>query len=221
MVSLSLSAQSTLSEYYNYITLFMHDANGPKEYYFVLDATNANARYNRYSHDLSTADSDKRIKHVNDNIKDTLSYLQYLNGVYTRINLPGLENLKNNPDYAKIAINKARLTIPVYFDGDNYVASKVPESLRLRYKSKSGKRYDVPDYYIDESHTFFDGSLDSVKNVYTFNIPNFVQAYLKDATGSIKPELEVYQSTTGTKNVIFKANDNKTTAKFEFTYTKF
>jgi len=221
MVSLSLSAQSTLSEYYNYITLFMHDADGKKEYYFVLDATNANARYNRYLHDLSTADSDKRIKHVNDGIKDTLSYLQYLNGVYTRINLPGLENLKNNPDYAKIAINKARLTIPVYFDGDNYTASKVPESLRLRYKYKNGNKYDVPDYYIDDSHTFFDGSLDSVKNVYTFNIPNFVQAYLKDATGSISPELEVFQSTTGTKNVIFKANDNKTTAKFEFTYTKF
>ena len=37
-----------------------------KEYYFILDATNVNARYNRFLHDFSTADSDKRIKHVND-----------------------------------------------------------------------------------------------------------------------------------------------------------
>jgi len=222
LVSLSLAAQSSASEYYNFITLYMHDDNKVlKEYYLVLDATNVNARYNRFLHDFSTAESDKRIKHINDGIKDTLSYLQYLNGVYTRITLPGLENLKNNPEFAKVAINKARLTIPVYFDGVNYKASTVPASLRLRFKTKNGKRYDVPDYYIDESHNFFDGNLDSVRNVYNFNIPNFVQGYLKDATGSIKPELEIFQSTTGTKNVIFKANNNKITAKFEFTYTKF
>jgi hypothetical protein len=222
LVSLSLSAQSTLSEYYNFITLYMHDdANVQKEYYFILDATNVNARYNRFLHDLSTADPDKRIKHVNDDQKDTLSYLQYLNGVYTRITLPGLENLKNNPEFENIAVNKARLTIPVYFDGDNYTASKAPESLRLRYRYKNGIKYDVPDYFIDASQQFFDGTLDSLRNVYNFNIPNFVQGYLKDATGLIKPELEIFQSTTGTKNVIFKANNNKTTAKFEFTYTKY
>jgi hypothetical protein len=222
LVSLSLSAQSSLSEYFNFITLYLHDnANVQKEYSFVLDATNVNARYNRYLHDFSTASPDKKIKHINDNQKDTLSYLQYLNGVYTRITLPGLENIKNNPEFAKIAINKARLIIPVFFDGVNYKASKVPESLRLRFKVKNGTRYDVPDYYIDDAHAFFDGTLDSVRNVYNFNIPNFVQGYLKDATGSIKPELEVFQSTTGTKNAIFKANDNKTTVKFEFTYTKF
>jgi hypothetical protein len=222
LVSLSLSAQSTLSEYYNFITLYMHDdANVQKEYYFILDATNVNARYNRFLHDLSTADPDKRIKHVNDDQKDTLSYLQYLNGLYTRITLPGLENLKNNPEFENIAVNKARLTIPVYFDGDNYTASKAPESLRLRYRYKNGIKYDVPDYFIDASQQFFDGTLDSLRNVYNFNIPNFVQGYLKDATGLIKPELEIFQSTTGTKNVIFKANNNKTTAKFEFTYTKY
>jgi hypothetical protein len=221
LVSLSLAAQSSASEYYNYITLYMHDDVGPKEYYLVLDATNVNARYNRFKHDLSTADSDKRITHVNDGQKDTLSYLQYLNGVYTRITLPGLENLKNNPEFANLAVNKARLIIPVLFDGDRYKPSTVPASLRLRYKASSGMKYDVPDYFMDQSQSFFDGTLDSVKNVYTFNIPNFVQGYLRDATGLIRPELEVFQSTTGTKNVIFRANDNKTTARFEFTYTKF
>ena len=160
-------------------------------------------------------------KHVNDGQKDTLSYLQYFNGVYTRITIPGLENLKNNPDFDKIAVNKARLTIPVYFDGDLFKASKVPASLRLRYRTKSGARYDVPDYSIDASHSFFDGTLDSVNKVYNFNIPNFVQGYLKDTKGLLKPELEVFQSTTDAKNVILKANNSKTPVKFEFSYTKF
>jgi hypothetical protein len=38
---------------------------------------------------------------------------------------------------------------------------------------------------------FFDGKLDSVANVYNFNIPSFVQSYLNDATGNVKPEVEI------------------------------
>jgi hypothetical protein len=72
----------------------------------------------------------------------------------------------------------------------------------------------------DESHTFFDGAIDTVANVYNFNIPAFVQAYLEDATNQVEPELEIYQS-SGTRNVVFGANKNKTPVKFEFTYTKF
>jgi hypothetical protein len=221
LASLSMASQTNASGYYNYIIVYMHDADGFKQYYFILDASNPNARYNRFLHDFSTASPDKKIKHVNDGQKDTLSYLQYFNGVYTRITIPGLENLKNNPDFAKISVNKARLTIPVYFDGDLFKASKVPASLRLRYKTKSGARYDVPDYSVDASHSFFDGTLDSVNNVYNFNIPNFVQGYLRDTKGLLKPELEVFQSTTDAKNVILKANNSKTPVKFEFTYTKF
>jgi hypothetical protein len=221
LISFSPAAQSTSDGYYNFIALYMHDDDGTKEYYLILDATNPNARYNRFIHDFNSANPDKRIKHVNDGQKDSLSYLQYLNGVYTKITIPGLEKIKNNPDLSKIAINKAKLSIPVFFDGGLYKASKAPSSLRLRYSIKDGTRYDVPDYNIDASHTFFDGKLDSINNVYNFNLPNFVQGYLKDTNNQIKPELEIFQSTTGIKNLILKANNSKTPVKFEITYTKF
>ena len=74
---------------------------------------------------------------------------------------------------------------------------------------------------MDQSHSFFDGTLDSLKMCILSTFPILFRDILKDATGLIKPELEVFQSTTGTKNVIFRANNNKTPAKFEFTYTKF
>jgi hypothetical protein len=73
---------------------------------------------------------------------------------------------------------------------------------------------------VDQYHLFFDGSLDTTKMVYNFNIPAFVQAYLRDATGDVKPEVEIYQS-TGTRNAVFRVNKNKTPVKFEFTYTQF
>jgi hypothetical protein len=206
----------------NYIALYMHDDAGVlKEFYFVIDAVNKNAAYSRFSHDFNTATPGNRIIHINDNYRDTLAYLQYLNGVYTRISLPGLESLKNDPSFMeKVGVNKAKLTFPIYFDGNIYKPSTIPSQLLLRYKTKSGSKYVVPDYSIDTYHSFFDGTPDTVANVYNFNIATFVQGYLDDATGNVKPELEIFQ-VAGTSNVILKANNSKTPAKFVFTYTKF
>jgi hypothetical protein len=219
MVALSLASPKTLGDYHNYITLYMHDEDSTaKEFYFFMDAVNKNASFNRYLHDFNTASPDKKIAHINDGYRDSLSYLQYLNGVYTRITLPGLAKLKSDTSFNNIAVNKARLIVPVNFDGDLYRASTIPSQLYLRYRTTTGSQYVVPDYNINAS--FFDGSIDTTANVYTFNIPSFVQNYLKDAADTIKPELELFQ-VSGTKNVILKANNSKNPAKFEFTYTKF
>jgi hypothetical protein len=224
MVSLSVASPATIGDYRNVLMLFMHDNAGTASTYpFILDASNANAAYNKYSHDFSTATLGNKMIYRNTTYKDTASYLQALNGVYTKISLPGLENLKKDPSFKGIAVNKARLIVPVFFDGNDFKASTAPRQLILRYKTSSGTKFTVPDYTMSSSdvgHTFFDGKIDSVKNVYNFNIPAFVQGYLEDETGVIKPEVEVYQALS-TRNAIFKANKNKTSVKFEFTYTKF
>ena len=221
LASLSLSPPASLGGYSNVLALYMHDdSDEPKQFYFVMDATNRNASFNLFSHDFDAADPDKKIEHINDGYRDTLSYLQYLNGVYTKVDLPGLGILKNDPSFGNIGVNKARLTIPVFFDGDLYKASTAPPQLYLRYKTRSGLKYIVPDYNIDQYGDFFDGRIDSTNNVYKFNIVAFLQGYFEDATDEILPELEVFQF-SGTRNVIFKANDNKTPVKFEFTFTRF
>jgi hypothetical protein len=224
MVSLSVAAPSSIGNYKSAIILFMHnDAGTSGSYPFVLDASNVNAAYNKYSHDFTTATQGNKMIYRNTTYKDTVSYLQALNGVYTKVSLPGLENVKNDPTLKGIAVNKARLVVPIYFDGIKFKASTAPRQLILRYKTSSGTKFAVPDYTMsssDPNSTFFDGRIDSVANVYNFNIPAFVQGYLEDASGVIKPELEIYQS-LGTRSVIFKANKNKTPVKFEFTYTKF
>ena len=80
------SSNTDHSESQNYFVIFMHDASfTQKVLYFILDANNRNAAYIRFSHDFNTAQPEKRIQHINDGYKDTLSYLQYLNGVYTKI----------------------------------------------------------------------------------------------------------------------------------------
>jgi hypothetical protein len=224
IADLILQAASTAVNYENYFIMFMHDDLGVyKEYYFVLDAVNKNAAFNLFSHDFSTATLGNKMKHRNDtsySSRDTVSYQQSLNGVYTKIRVPGLEKLKKDPSFKNIAVNKARLTVPFLLDGNLYKTSTIPSSLILRYTTTDGYKYVVPDYNIDMYHDFFNGVIDSTANVYSFNIPGFVQGYLKDATGKIKPELEFFLG-NGTQNVILKTSKNKTPVKFEFTYTKF
>ena len=102
----------------------------PKNIPFILDAMNKNASFNRFSHDFSSASPGKKIQHINDGYRDTLSYLQYLNGVYTKISLPGSRKPEKSILLLKnIAVNKARLLVPVYFDGDLYKASNSSDSV--------------------------------------------------------------------------------------------
>jgi hypothetical protein len=201
----------------------MHDTAYVKSrYYFILDPIHPNACYNRVLRDFSTADPNKKIEHINDmNYRDTLSYMQYLNGVYTKLVFPGLDSLKKLLGSSKFSINKARITLPVYYDGDQFTVTTVPSSLRLRYKDSDSTKADVPDYDIGSSHAFFDGNLHKLDSTYYFNIPTFIQNYLEDKTNTIKPELDVYQGAAGLKNVILKANASKTPVRFEMTYTKF
>lgn len=226
LVTLSLVYDQ--QNFFNYFVLFGHDSDSTSVYYsFNLDAKNPNAFYNRFEHDYTTATLGDKMAHRNTTYRDTLSYLQGLNGVFTKVTLPGLAKLKNDETLGKIAINKARLVVPFKFKKTavDFYSNSLPQRLYLRYRVKNGTRYDITDYLMasttyDKSHNFFDGTIDSVANVYNFNIPAFVQAYLDDATNEVEPELEIFQ-TSGTRNVVFAANKNKTKVKFEFTYTKF
>lgn len=230
MLGFSLVNQiSSGGSYTNYFVLFMHDTSDIKyRYYFILDPKHPNAAYNKFSRDFSTADPDKKIEHINDySYRDTLTYLQYLNGVYTKIVFPGLDSLKKKFAGSRVSINKARITIPVYYDGDRYTVLTVPSSLRLRYIDQDSTfkygfpvKYDVPDYNLDVNNKFFDGTLHKADSTYYFNIPTFIQNYLEDNTNKYLPELEVFQA-TGLRSVVLRANDNKTPVKFEMTYTKF
>jgi len=227
IVTLSLSSPATSSAYSNYFVLFMHnEADLKKEYFLILDAVNKNAAFSKYSHFFNDASLDYMNDHINKGHTDTVSFLQSLNGVYTRIVLPGLEDLKNDPSFSKdiadkkIAINRARLTLPLHFDGDLYTSATAPSEMLLRYKTKSGYIYTVPDYFVDNSHAFFDGGIDATSTMYNFNLAFFVQVYLEDLENDIKPELELYQA-SGLKNALFRANGNSTPPKFELTYTKF
>jgi len=193
------------------ITIFYHDpANVKYNYSFV--ATNRAVNYNRFLHDFTTADPDKKIQHINDFVADTAVYLQAFKGVYPRFDIQSLSKYRS---INNIAVNKARLYVPVHLDAQYFPETKVPARIYLRYRNDKGREVSVPDLVHDVS--FLDGTYYKAKDYYIFNITSFVQQYLD---GDIKnPSVEMYYPLASGSNVIFNVNANDPTARFEFVYT--
>jgi hypothetical protein len=179
---------------------------------FIINANSV--RYNRYSHDYASADPAKRIQHINDGVKDSLVYLQAFNGVFPMIKIPGLTTYK---DSLPISVNKARLTFSVFLDSVNYSAANVPPQILMKYIKSDTVKYIVPDYQVNPG--FFDGTFNSTKKTYSFNLASFVQEYLEGRIST--PVIEMYYPEGEYKNVILKANSSTSPVKFEFTYTRF
>ncbi len=169
--------------------------------------------YNRFLHDYEQADPDKKIQYINEPIKDTLAYVQSMEGVYSKLVIPGLEYLRSLP--YDIAVNKARIYLPVYFNETDYTEDMVPDNIYVRYDS-AGMKYLLTDYLIDPE--FLDGAYDQLENLYEVNIADFVQNYFE---GNVEePVIEIYLPELSTKNLIIKANrETEDAAKFELTYT--
>jgi hypothetical protein len=218
------------NDYSNYIMLYLRDsANIRDEYRFLIDSRRENARFTKIEHNFSENINNL----INSNsIIDSLSYVQGIYGAYTTISIPGLEAVKNDPNRARSAINKAHLIVPVELINNT---DTVAPRLLMRYVNAEGEREMVPDYYIGTEQyeysddyelltsysSYFGGYFDTKENVYRFNISNFAQDYFKDTKNELKPELEIFLPANEAANAILKANNSKTPLKFEMTLTDY
>ncbi|MFH0841391.1 MAG: DUF4270 family protein [Bacteroidota bacterium] len=219
-ITMNIEAPGDYETYKHQLYIYMHDADGTSDILLLnIDAQAKNAAFSTFNHDLSTADPFLKITHVNDRIKDTLSYVQCLNGIYTKLEIPGLEQIRNDSSLDGILINKARLTCPVHFDGSSYNGASFPSQLFMGYYDKLDRRYLIPDYYV--STAFFDGVIDTTAANYTFNIARYIQRYLDDTTEYYKPEFQLALPAGSLRNAILKANGSANPVKFELVYTRF
>ncbi len=193
------------------ITIYYHATDTIVRYYSFV-ATERAVNYNRFTHDRTTAEPDKQIIHVNDMVLDTAAYLQTYYGVYVRLDMPSLEAFRGT---GRMAVNKARIIAPVHIDGETYLEKNMPSQIYVRYRDSEGKELLIPDML--HGLSFLDGTYNSDKDSYIFNITSFVQQYME---GDIdNPSVELFFPLTAQKNVIFKANNNNPSIRLEFAYT--
>ncbi len=193
------------------LSLYYTDTTGISQVFFFLFNTKA-VYHNTFKHDYTAAEPGKEIKYINQEITDTVSYVQGFNGVYTTIRIPGLEQLR---DQMPIGINKARLYMPVYFNESDFIVDNVPASLIGRYSDSDGNRYLLKDYEL--SSEFFDGKFYELDEIYKLNITTFVQEYLE---GLIEePEIELILPGFSSENGILWANNGSKAPRFELVLT--
>ena len=216
------------------IRVYCHSYKTGSSFYYDFVMNGNSVRYNRYSHNFSLATADAKIQpsHFTNQTKDTIIYLQGLNGAYPQLIIPGLENLKKTfqdsikvvsggiVKYIKttsVSINKARLFFSVFLDSTNFISTDLPAQILMKYTVSDTTQYLVPDYQV--SSDFYGGSYIAATATYSFNIAAFIQEYLK---GKItKTALEMYFAEGEFRNVILKANATKSPVKFYITYTRF
>jgi hypothetical protein len=215
LMALQFTTSSTTGEiFYPYFTVYYHSFKSATNLTYDIVMNANSVRYNRYIRTAST-DATRRIKHINDGIKDSMIYLQAFSGVYPQIKIPGLSYFKNN--ITRISINKAKLSFSVFLDSSNFTTTTLPSLIMMKYSVTDTSQYIVPDYYV--STNFYGGTFNTTSLTYSFNIASFVQLYIE---GKIpEPVIEMYFPSGEYKNVILKANNSYKPAKFEFIYTRY
>jgi len=170
-------------------------------------------RYNRYLHDFETADADKKINHISDGVIDSLSYIQSFQGVFTRIEIPGLEVFKS---MGIIGINKAELVLPAFVNDNYFPEEKILDlSILARYINSDGLREMLPDYMISSS--FFDGAYYSLDQEYRINIVSFIQDYIDGVVA--EPVFELFLPQDNADNLILRSDSPEKPVKIEVVYS--
>ena len=194
------------------LALYYTDTTGNKQA-FVFAFNNKAAYYNTFNHDFESADQDKKIKYLNQDVKDTITYIQGFNGAYTIISIPGLESIK---EQMPIGINKARLYLPAWTDEIDFPKESLPERILARYVDNDGQRHYLSDYEL--SYEFLDGKFYTLDEQYILNITNFVQDYLEGKIS--EPNIEVVLPGFTRENIILRANSNNIKPRFELVLTE-
>ncbi|NQU82171.1 MAG: DUF4270 family protein [Bacteroidetes bacterium] len=181
--------------------------------YYSFSISESSARINMYSHDFSTAYPAYGITHLNDNIEDSVSYVQGLAGVFTRFSFPALENWR---DSLPIAINKAELVVNLSTDDPYSSEFTPPDYLDIRIRDDDGNFKTVYDLVLGRE--YFGGHL--TDGVYTFNISDFVHKYLtgyyNDPTLYIFVNADYYQA----DRAVLNGYNHSGRVELKMTYTK-
>ena len=150
--------------------LFFHYPSSDTLYY-SFSISQSSARINMFSHDFNTADPAYGINHLNDNIEDSISYVQGLAGAFTKFTFPTLENWR---DSMPIAINKAELVVNLSTDDPFSSEFTPPDFLDIKIRDDDGNFKIIHDLVLGRE--YFGGNLTEGK--YAFNISDFVHRYL-------------------------------------------
>jgi hypothetical protein len=199
-----------------FMTLYYHytDANNDiktssKSFFFTYD------KYFQYLHDVSKANPDKRIQHLNDTInQDTVFYIQNIGGVYGKIKLDSLSNWKRK---MPIVVHKAQLIISRNSNSETLGDSLINQ-LAIYYK-ENGQFQGYIDDQKGTNGINTNGRYWPYNNSYsidiTYHFNKILQGDFDDNSIYVFPAPSSYYQSS-----ILKTSNSSTPIKLIITYSK-
>lgn len=206
--------------------MFLYFSNSEEDsLYFTFVFNESSVRVNMFEHDKSTADPAYKINHIDDDVQDTVIYIQGMAGTYSKITLPFL---KNWADSMPLAVNKAEFIIPLSIDDPADVNAPPPRNFELLYMDEKGELNTILDSYYTSD--YFGGILEEEDEFIRFTVTSHVQEYLEElskgdtlASSSTKNEfyLRVQNPSFVSNRIILTSPTNVLNKiRFKLIYTK-
>ncbi len=198
------SSLSTLTVFYR------DDTITKKSYSFLINSESK--KFNHFEHNYTNTEIDKQLNGLSHD--STLTYVQAMGGLKTKIVIPNLKNLSKD---GKIIVNKAELVFNVSDVGNNLAAI---EKLALTGINAEGQAVFLIDYF--EGADYFGGKYDETNRTYTFNISRHVQDLINNNTTDYGMYLVATSSSiTANRSVINSFKHPSKNIKLNITYSKF
>ena len=159
-----ISVQSKLELYY-------HNTTDTLDFNYIINT--ATARVGLYEHDYATADPALMINHLDDNIQDTVSYVQGMAGVYTKIEFPFLDAWI---DSMPMAMNHFEMVFPLSEDDPTVETYPYASRYGLYTRNEFGDFQRIFDSFYGEG--YFGGFVEN-DSIVTFSITTHIQNYLE------------------------------------------
>jgi len=188
------------------VTIYYNDTSS---YNFIMNSESV--KYNRFDHNYSGTDIEAKVLGGGDT---SLSYVQTMAGVKTKINIPYIKDLAKN---GNIIINKAELVITLE-NGSDINLEAVP-TIALVGIDANGNPVFLPD--AEGGTKDMGGVLDATSKKYTFDIAQ----HLHDLTYSSNQDYGMYLIPSGAsisayRSVIDSEKNQVTKMKLNVTYSK-
>ncbi len=180
---------------------------------YFFDINTSTARINLFDHDQSAADAAYKINHLDDDIEDTVAYVQGIAGVFTKLKLPFFETWK---DSMPLAVNQAEIIISLY-DTSSTQPLMPAEEYDLYVKDENGNYTLIFDNYLGAN--YFGGVLEDGE--ITFNVATHLQDYLDGKTDENEFHLFVKTQAFNPNRTIITSSLNSKNLKFRLTYSRY
>jgi hypothetical protein len=171
-------------------------------------------RINLFRHDFTGTDFYSSLNQTE--IQDSVVFVKSMSGLTAKLQFPDMLQWR---DSMPVAINKARLILPVEVLDATTDLYPLPVQLMLLIKNEQDEFATFTDYDIGTG--YFGGTYDPDLQAYAFNVSNQVQQFITGKVDALEFYVLVQNNSTAADRVVLTTGNHTRPIKLQITYHKY